>query len=221
MTAAIPAPPDEETELRSLAMTEDAELLRAWHDGDRDAGTELVERHYDAVVRFFRTKAGGHAEDLVQRTFLILSEAKDRFRGQGSFRAFLFGIARNVLHEFIRAHVRGGRVVDVNASSIADLGLGVASLVALRADQKLLVACLHQLPVDMQTTLELHYWEGLSVAELAELTGVAEGTVKSRLFRARELLREAMEHVPDAAERRKLRAAWSAVLDAKPSAPRA
>ena len=48
----------------------DEELLRAWSDGDRDAGERLFERHFESVVRFFRNKAAGDHEDLIQQTFL-------------------------------------------------------------------------------------------------------------------------------------------------------
>src|SRR5690606_17645112 len=53
-----------------LDETADRELFEAWRTGDRAAGQQLIERHYDAIVRFFRTKAGPQTDDLVQRTFL-------------------------------------------------------------------------------------------------------------------------------------------------------
>ena len=53
---------------------EDARLVQAWRGGDAAAGAQLVERHYDAIVRFFRTKAHPAADDLVQRTFMLCAE---------------------------------------------------------------------------------------------------------------------------------------------------
>ena len=117
-------------------MTTDEERLAAWRAGDRDAGVSLISTHYNAIVRFFQTKAGPEADDLVQRTFLRCSEAIVRYQGTGTSRAFLFGIARNVLLEHIRRRVRDGRNVDFHARSIADLEPGVATQAAGRAESR-------------------------------------------------------------------------------------
>ena len=61
--------------------------------------------------------------------------------------------------------------------------------VALREEQRLLLAALRRLPLDLQITLELYYWEHLPVADIAAVLGVPDGTVKSRLARARDGLR--------------------------------
>ena len=76
-----------------------------------------------------------------------------------------------------------------------------SQVAALRSEQELVAAAMRHLPVDIQVTLELYYWEDFSVAEVAETTEVAPGTVKSRLHRGRALLRswiEAQEAVPTA-----------------------
>lgn len=178
-------------------MIPDKDLIAAWHQGDRAAGQALVERYYDAVARFFRTKAGKQADDLVQRTFLGCAEAAGRFRGDSSFRSFLFGIARNVLLEHIRARARDARIdPDLGVTSIHDLDPGVSTIAFRRAEQRLLVEALQRIPVEAQVALELYYWEELSVAELADVLDIPAGTVKSRLHRARELLGEAMKKLP-------------------------
>lgn len=175
-------------------MTDDAALLRSWHAGDREAGLELVSRHYDPIVRFFATKVGDDADDLVQRVFLRVVEAADRYAADGSVRAFLFGIARNVLYEHLRGRVRDGRVdPDFRQSAIIDLVPGVSTVAASRAEQRQLLAALQRLPVESQLLLELFYWEEFSVDELATTLGVAVGTVKSRLHRARAALRDVLE----------------------------
>ena len=70
-------------------MAEDRDLLERWKDGDKAAGAELFDRHYQQVTRFFRSKTKGTPEDLVQRTFVGLIEALPSYRGAGSFRSFL------------------------------------------------------------------------------------------------------------------------------------
>lgn len=175
----------------------DEDLLREWGAGDRAAGGELVIRHFAAVERFFAYKARDAMDDLVQRVFLLCAESAASFRGQGSVRAFIFGIARNVLCEHIRGRQRDGAVpIDFSARSIVDLVPGVATLVGQREGQRLLVLALQKLPLDLQLLLELYYWEELGMDELAAALAIPPGTVKSRLHRARALLKEAIDALP-------------------------
>lgn len=182
-------------------MVDEQELVAAWLGGERAAGAALIERYYDVVTRFFANKAGPSAEDLTQRTFLLCAGAVDRFRAEGSFRAFLLGIARNVLYEHIRSRARDARIEpDFSASSLVDLAPGVATLVDARADKRVLGLALQSVPLELQILLELYYWEELGLGEIAEVLEIPVGTVKSRLHRARRLLREAMSQVPSTPE---------------------
>lgn len=180
-------------------MTDDDGLFQAWRSGDRAAGETLIERHFEAIERFFATKTQEGGDDLVQATFLRCLEAGESYRSDGSFRAFLFGIARNVLLEHIRSRGRhGGGPLDFTQSAIVDLSPGVATLVQYRAEQRHLVQALQRLPVELQLLIELYYWEELDVAELAVVLEIPAGTVKSRLHRARALLAEGIEAAPEA-----------------------
>ena len=148
-------------------------------------------------MRFFRTKTDVGVEDLVQRTFLVCAERLHSYGGVATFRAFLFGIARNVLFEHLRARTRDGRPdAALGASAIIDLAPGVSTLAFRRAEQRSLVDALQRIPLKLQLVVELYYWEELGIDELAHLLDVPEGTVKSRLHRARGLLREAMARAP-------------------------
>ncbi|MEX1363975.1 MAG: RNA polymerase sigma factor [Nannocystaceae bacterium] len=165
----------------------DAELLAAWHGGDRAAGEALFERHYDGVSRFFRNKVAEPA-DLVQRTFLACLENVDRFRGDASFRTFVFAIANNVLHKHFR--MRGGPrgKVDLGTVSAEDLGDSPSRVLVDGEQKQLLLRALRRLSVEQQVLLELHYWEQLKVTELAEVLTLPVGTVKTRLRAARKRL---------------------------------
>ena len=133
----------------------------------------------------------------MQRTFLACAEGAAGFRGQGTVRAYLFGIARNILYEHIRSRVRDGRAdPDFRESALVDLSPGVSTVAARRADQRVLLRALQLVPLELQVLLELYYWEDMSVEELARVLDIPLGTVKSRLHRARKLLREATERVP-------------------------
>jgi RNA polymerase sigma-70 factor (ECF subfamily) len=174
---------------------DDEALLSRWRDGDGEAGEQLIGRHYDAIVRFFQTKAHRDVDDLVQRTFLRCAEAIKRYRGDGTFRAFLFGVARNLLLELYRGRRRDADHVDPDfgVSCVRDLDPGASTAFARREEQRVMVDALQHIPLDLQLALELYYWEELSVGELAEVLAIPPGTVKSRLFRARKLLKEQME----------------------------
>ncbi len=171
-------------------MRSDDELLLAWSGGDGGAGHELFERHFAAVFRFFRNKAGGDVEDLVQTTFTNCLEARTQFRGESSFRTYLFTIARHELYAHWDKRRRGERVVELGSMSVEDLGPSPSGELAAHQDRRLLARALRSIPLDLQVALELHYWEELTGPELAVVLDVPEGTVRSRLRRGRELLRE-------------------------------
>jgi RNA polymerase sigma-70 factor (ECF subfamily) len=168
----------------------DLELLRAWGDGDRAAGNELVRRHFDSVARFFQTKADQFAADLIQRTFLACVKARDRANEIDSFKAYLLGIARRQLLEHFRRCYREDKRLEHLETSVHDLGQSPSQAAAMREEQRLLLTALQRLPIGIQMAVELFYWEQLSEREIAHVLDIPRGTVKSRLFRGRELLRQ-------------------------------
>lgn len=173
---------------------DDFALLERWRTGERDAGSVLLERHFDSLYRFFRNKAGGDCDDLIQRTFLACVESRDRFRGDASFRSYLFTVARNALYRHFEKLNRGRRYeVDLSTMSAIQLGSSPSSKAARREEEQILLEALSQIPVDLQITLELHYWEGMSTAEIGAVLGIPTGTVKSRLRRAREAVLAVMK----------------------------
>lgn len=171
-------------------MSTDFELLDAWRAGDVRAGNQLFQRHFDAVCRFFRNKVGDGVEDLIQKTFLACVRSRDAFRKQGSFRAYLFTIARHELYHHVQRRDRERKRIDPDADSVAHLGPSPSTVAARRAEQRLLLDALRQLPLNLQIALELYYWEDMSASELAAVLDLPEGTVRSRLRRARQLLEQ-------------------------------
>ena len=171
----------------------DADLLRAWQAGDRGAGSRLFERHVAAVTRFFRSKTDTEIDDLVQDTFLACVRSVDR--PIGSFRGFLYGIARHKLLDHIGRRVR--TPFDPGTHSAVAGGASPASALARRQEHQLLLRALRTLPLDFQITLELFYWEGLAGEDIARATGVSPHTVRSRLARARAALEEAVRELAE------------------------
>jgi len=178
-------------------MTNDAQLLAAWRGGDLDAGNVLIRRHARRVYRFFSTRAAAVASDLTQQTLLACVEGHDSLRADGSFRAFLFGIARRQLLMHLRGRYRADRRIAPRHPSIDRISPGSKTTPTrqIARDQRRdeLAAAIRRLPVDFQIAIALTYWEQLSPAEVAEVLGVPTGTVKSRLARARHRLRAEIE----------------------------
>lgn len=174
----------------------DLTLLTRWRDGDRRAADELSRRYQGDLRQFFRTKAGPEdVEDLVQKVWLGLIETQGPQREAvvpTSFKAYLFGIARHVVIRHIEARYRLDNTVPIE-QSIASLDPSLSQVVGERLKSQRLIRALQTLPVEMQILLELRYYTELSTAELAAIYDVPEGTIKSRVFNAKQRLAAATE----------------------------
>lgn len=171
----------------------DHELLDAWGLGEAAAGSELFERHFEAIARFFQNKIGDDSDDLVSATFLGCLEGRGSFRRDSGFRTFLFRIARNKLYDHLRSRDVAGRRFDWGVQSIQDVAPGVHTLIVRAVDEELLLRALRGLPLEYQVVLELHYWERMTAEELAECLEIPEGTAKNRIRDGRRKLRQALE----------------------------
>lgn len=169
-------------------MPSDAELFAAWSSGDQRAGERLFERHYEGIARFFRNKAGENWPELCQRTFLTCVEVRDKFRAEGSFRSFLFGIAYRQLYRFFRERAKDPESLDFQTRSVQDFDPSLSSIVAANEEERVLLAALRRIPLDYQVILELHYWEDMTAQTCGEVLGIPLGTAKTRLRRGRQLL---------------------------------
>jgi len=167
----------------------DAELLDRWQKGSREAGNELVERHYESLERFFVNKVPSGIGDLVHETFQAFLESRDWMADPGRFRSYLFSAAYNVLRGQFREKGRRGNEVDLENVTMKALDPGPRSILAEREERRLLLEGLRSIPVADQVLLELYYWESLKVAEIAKVLDIPSGTVKARLHRARQRLK--------------------------------
>jgi RNA polymerase sigma-70 factor (ECF subfamily) len=168
----------------------DAEVFARWCAGDEGAGRVFVRAYLPAVARFFASKVGHahEADDLTARTFEVLLRKRAEFRAEASPRTFLFAIAHHVLLGWVRDRQRAAARVDLGTVSAAALGPTPSSMLHAHRRERVLLEALRVLPLDAQIVLELTYFEEMSRADVAEVTGLPPGTVASRLRRARELL---------------------------------
>lgn len=171
----------------------DAELLEAWRRGDAAAGNQLLDRHFARVYGFFARRVSEGIEDLVQDTFVACVEKRHAIRDGASFRAFLLGSARNELLMELRRRGQAGSRAERMEHEPLPTQTSPSRLAAAHEEERLLLAALRELSADLQVTLELHYWERLTTAEIGDVLGIAPGTVKWRLSDARERLRDILQ----------------------------
>ncbi len=176
--------------------SDEMDLLDQWCAGDRAAGGVLFERHITSLYRFFEHKCEGDVDELVQETFLQCVRSRDQFSRQSSFRTYLFAIARHTLYRYWRRRI--GPSAPIDELALVSLSTSIGSRMARREDRARLLAALRDLPFDQQLLLELHYWEEMDREQLAEVFDVESATTRSRLFRARQALRERLDRDPDA-----------------------
>lgn len=179
-------------------MRTDLELLEGWRAGEAKAGEQLVERYWSSIAGFFRAKIGDDGADLISQTFLACVEARDRIEGE-DVRAYLFSVARRRLADHFRRAARL-QVVDLSVCSLTDVRSGPATQLGRHEEGELLRQALTRIPLDDQIALELFYFEGMPTAGVARVLEVGENTVRSRLSRARERLREALSELAPADE---------------------
>lgn len=176
--------------LRSAALRNDAELLKAWRAGDQASGETLFERHFDTLYRFFYNKTtAAQLDDLVQDTFAACLSTPTPLEGPTAFRSYLLGIARHKLIDRYRAQGRA----QIESLSAHELGVAPIDAAERNQERRLLLRSLRRLPLESQVLLELAYWEGLKDREMAQLYECPLGTLKSRLRKARLALRDAIE----------------------------
>src|SRR5688572_29451437 len=157
--------------------------------GEREAFDALIARWHEPIWRYLRrlTDSDDAAADLAQDTWLTVLRGIAKLREPASLRPWLFGIARRVAMDRLRRHY--GRPTDPE-TQLEELPAPEADA-ALEADLAALESKLETLPLRERETLALFYLRELSIEEIAALLAVPAGTVKSRLFRARQLLRNA------------------------------
>ncbi len=179
---------------RPLEPSDESGLVERAKRGDQGAYGELVARFQAIAARtaYVITGSAADAEDVTQDAFVKAYYALDRFRSGAPFRPWLLRIVAN---EARNRRAAAGRRPTVELSAAEDRTSSETALspedAALAADLRAgLLAALNRLREDDRIVLAYRYFLDLSEAEMADVLGVARGTVKSRLSRAMGRLRE-------------------------------
>jgi RNA polymerase sigma-70 factor (ECF subfamily) len=180
--AAQPSSPDQ-------ALSSDQVLLARIARGDALAMRTLYARHHTSVYRWLvrLMRNGAIAEDLLSEVFLDVWRQAASFQGRSSVATWLLAIAR---HKALSARRRriDDHLDDAFAAEIPDPADDPETALAKKDRGALLRAALSQLSDEHREVLDLVYYHGRSVKETAEIVGVGEATVKTRMFYARKKL---------------------------------
>jgi RNA polymerase sigma-70 factor (ECF subfamily) len=181
----------------------DEALLEVFLRGRESAFTELMRRHEDRIFALALKMMGNRADalDATQDTFILAFRQASKFRGESAFGTWLYRIGINACRDALRKRKRLPEPED-ELPETADVrygGPGVEEAVATRLDLKRALAELND---DYREAVCLHDLGGIPYEEIAALTGVSIGTVKSRISRGRKRLGELLEQesLPEASK---------------------
>jgi RNA polymerase sigma-70 factor (ECF subfamily) len=166
-------------------------LVLSWRQAKREAAAAaLVELFERPLLYYIRrlVRSEDDAWDALQETFVAVLKSLSRIRDGRALPAFVYRTARNAALAQHRRRREEPLVEDVVQTSETTLEPQIAAAEAAEVHR-----CLELLPLAQREALTLFFLEDLSIAQIAEVTGAPEGTVKSRLFHAKRALREQLE----------------------------
>ncbi|MEO1718943.1 MAG: sigma-70 family RNA polymerase sigma factor [Pseudomonadota bacterium] len=172
-------------------MSADAALLSAIANGDQAALKGFFVRHRAGVFRFIARMSRNEAvaEEITNEVFLEVWRNAHRYEGRSAPTTWLLSIARNRTISALRKR-REESWDDAAAETLADED-DTPDVVSQKADKaKVLRACMAKLSAEHAEVIDLVYYHEKSLSEVSTITGVAEATVKTRLFYARKKLSE-------------------------------
>jgi len=189
---------------REATAESDRTLLEAGRQGDAGALSRLIERHGRALQSFVGRRLGAHrawSEDAVQDVLLRAQRTADRFEGRSSFRTWLFGIARNICHEYLR---RESPMVPEDGlfAALPDASLDPLERLERSEREALVRSAIADLPAAHRRVLRLRDRDGLAYAEIGRTLGIPIGTVRSRVHNARAALSRSLAARLEKKERR-------------------
>ncbi|MDK9706420.1 MAG: sigma-70 family RNA polymerase sigma factor [Desulforhopalus sp.] len=170
---------------------EEAHLIERVTAGDADAFRQLYDLSYGKVARYVQKVAGdyGLADDIVAQTYTVAWQKSDTFRGNGRITTWLIGIARNIMfREFRKSKKYVPFEEEYSAAETKS-----QFRVEIESTNAALKAALQSLKVNHREILELVFYQDLSYGEVSELVGIPVNTVKTRVFHAKQALKDVLE----------------------------
>jgi RNA polymerase sigma-70 factor (ECF subfamily) len=181
------------TKSSSAKATSDEVLLGLIAKGDKDAMRVLFARHNLRVYRFLLRMVGNEAtaEDLLNEVFVHVWRTADRFEARSQVSTWILGIARYKALTALRSRTFDELDEEV-AEAIEDTADDPEVAVQKAERSALLQSCLSQLSTAHRQVVDLVYYHEQSIEEVAQIIGVPQNTVKTRVFHARKRIAELM-----------------------------
>lgn len=171
----------------------DAELIARWKAGDQRAATELVQRHASALARFAAScGARTDIDEVVQDTFVRAFGSLDGFRGDSSFRTWLFSIERRLLMDRRRSELRRPPGVEIGEGDAATEFDALDDLVADEAQARVRGA-IERLTPTQRDVFVLRVTEGMSYKEIAKTVSTTEGAARVHYHNAMRVIKEFLD----------------------------
>jgi RNA polymerase sigma-70 factor (ECF subfamily) len=171
----------------------DAELIARWKAGDQRAATQLVERHAPALARFaVSCGVRDDIEELVQDTLVRAFGSLDGFRGDSTFRTWLFTIERRLMMDRKRAERRKPAQLDIGEDDAATEYGALDEVLASEAASQVRAAANRLTPTQREVFM-LRVAEGLSYKEIAATVGTTEGAARVHYHNALRAMKEALD----------------------------
>ena len=168
----------------------DGQLIAEWKAGNQRAATELVERHSSALARFaVSCGARQEVEELVQDTFVRAFASLDGFRGESSFRTWLFTIERRLLMDRRRAERRRPEAAELKDDAAATEYDALDEVMADETEGQVRKAIERLTPTQREVFI-LRVTEGLSYKEIAETVETTEGAARVHYHNAMRSVKE-------------------------------
>ena len=176
----------------------DQELVKRVQQGDKNAFGVLVKKYESKIIKLISRYIHDQTEslDVAQEAFIKAYRALPNFRGESAFYTWLYRIAINTAKNHLVVHNRRQSNNELDAE-VAEQFEGESALKEYATPERLLLKdeiektvfdTIEQLPEDLRIAITLRELEGLSYEEIAEAMGCPVGTVRSRIFRAREAI---------------------------------
>ncbi|OEC50960.1 MULTISPECIES: RNA polymerase sigma factor RpoE [unclassified Aeromonas] len=176
----------------------DEQLVERVQRGDKAAFNLLVKKYQHKVVNLVARYVNnpGDVPDVAQEAFIKAYRALPTFRGESAFYTWLYRIAVNTAKNYLTSQGRRPPSSDVEADEAESYGGGEAlqevstpeNLALTDEIKRTVFSAIESLPEDLRTAITLRELEGLSYEEIAEIMDCPVGTVRSRIFRAREAI---------------------------------
>ncbi|HZP92897.1 MAG TPA: RNA polymerase sigma factor [Burkholderiales bacterium] len=181
-----------------VAADSDEALMSAYRDGDAGAFGVLYARHRGGLYRFVLRQCGNRAtaDELFQDVWMNLIAARDRYLPTAKFSTYLYQVARNRIVDYFRARSRYPQMAEDEQEPVdppAPPANQPERQVEAHRRAVRLIALIEALPFAQREAFLLHEDGGLTLEQIARVTGVGRETVKSRLRYALSRLREGME----------------------------